>query len=105
MKLSGLGPKLTTEILSRAIDALWKQPSGNKSWITFLDLQDDADQTRCQDDTSGPRALKYCQDGGVYYVYNFVEHEWLGGWVDWPWGAEKLVDLGIDLRVSSLARS
>lgn len=100
MKIADLAPSLHAEILSRSVNEIWKQPSGNKMWVTFFDLKDDMSKSHCAEDTSGPQAFKYCNDGGVYYVYSFVEHDWLGGWVDWPWGAQSLaIKFDIDLKV------
>ncbi|KAL8818906.1 MAG: hypothetical protein Q9191_007840, partial [Dirinaria sp. TL-2023a] len=45
--VSNLNAKLRVEILSRAIDALWKTPTSNKMWVLFTDLQDDKNSTKC----------------------------------------------------------
>ena len=70
-------------------------------WVLFVDLLDDEQKTKCNMDKSGPLALKYCDDGGVYYAYNFVEKGDLIGHRDWPWGSDKMdLNLGIDPAVS-----
>lgn len=98
-----ISQQLRIEILSRAINDLWKIFSSNKRWVLFVDLQDDpANQAKCIADNTGPQDLKYCGDGGVYYSYNYVETGDHDGHTDYPWGAEKLQNLGIDMRVSHL---
>ena len=98
-----ISQQLRIEILSRAINDLWKVFSSNKRWVLFVDLQDDpATQAKCIADNTGPQDLKYCGDGGVYYSYNYVETGDHEGRTDYPWGAEKLQNLGIDMRVSNV---
>lgn len=101
-KLVGLEKSLRVEILSRSIDLLWKTPTSNKMWVLFVDLNDDRTTTsNCLIDRSGPQASKYCDDGGVYYAYNFVEDGAGEGHVNYPWGGDKLMDkVGINLTVS-----
>ncbi|KAL8854460.1 MAG: hypothetical protein Q9221_000731 [Calogaya cf. arnoldii] len=89
-KSSELNGKLRIEALSRSIDSLWKTPPGNKMWVLFTDLGDDANSTKCAEDTTGPPDSKYCANGGVYYTYNFIERSNEGGGVGWLWGADKL---------------
>ncbi|KAI9699734.1 MAG: hypothetical protein M1836_002768 [Candelina mexicana] len=94
-RVSDLNRKIRTEILARSIDSLWKTPTQNKMWVLFKDLEDDASQSKCENDVvcvdkTGPQDSIYCADGGVYYTYNFIEVKGEGGGVGWPWGADKL---------------
>ena len=99
--LGDVGQQLRVEILSRAVNELWTIFSSNKRWVLFVNLQDDpGTMKKCEADVTGPQDLKYCADGGVYYTYNFIETGNHEGKVGYPWGAEKLKDLGIDMRVS-----
>ena len=90
-RLTDLETNLTLEILSRSIDAIWKTPTSNKMWVLFVDLEDDSLKTKCLEDHSGPQDSKYCDDGGVYYTYNFVEDGDNRGHVDYPWGDQQLM--------------
>ena len=91
--------QIRIEIISRAVNELWKIGTSNKRWVLFVDLQDDDQTSKCLADQTGPQNLKYCADGGVYYAYNYVEQGDHKGKVDYPWGAEKLQQHGIDMRV------
>ncbi|KAL8870483.1 MAG: hypothetical protein Q9174_003485 [Haloplaca sp. 1 TL-2023] len=96
-RIAAVQAQLFNEIISRAINSLWKNPTSNKMWVLYVDLEDDDHQWKCGNDTSGPQTLKYCADGGVYYAYNFVEKGDKKGYRDYPWGADKLyTNLGID---------
>ena len=100
-RVSSVETQLKIEILSRSIDALWKTGPSNKTYVLFVDLQDDpSTKAKCLDDTDGPLELRYCDDGGVYYAYNYVEDGNLEGHLDYPWGADKLQGIDIDMRVS-----
>ena len=97
--------QLFLEITSRAINGLWKTPTSNKMWVLFVDLDDDETKSKCMNDTSGPKSLRYCGDGGVYYAYNFVETGAGAGYRYYPWGADKMkFNLGIDPAVSMKKR-
>ncbi|KAL8901203.1 MAG: hypothetical protein Q9192_000680 [Flavoplaca navasiana] len=96
-RIAAVQAQLFNEIISRAINSLWKNPTSNKMWVLYVDLEDDHHQWKCGNHTSGPPTLKYCADGGVYYAYNFVEKGDKKGYRDYPWGADKLYsNLGID---------
>ena len=84
-KFTALETNLTLEILSRSIDALWKTFPSNKMWVLFVDLGDDPSRKKCLDYNRGPPDSKYCDDGGVYYAYNFREDGHDMGHVDYPW--------------------
>ena len=100
-KIIAVQAQLFNEITSRAINGLWKTPTSNKMWVLYVDLGDDHHQGKCRNDTTGPRDLKYCANGGVYYAYNFVEKGNLKGHRDYPWGADKMYkNIGIDPAVS-----
>ena len=96
---------LNTEILSRAVNALWKSAPRNKVWVLYVDLGDlPPSKERCIVDRTGPQASKYCADGGVYYLYNFIEDGDLSGHVDYPWGMPdnaKTISPDMDLTVSA----
>ena len=99
--VSELNQKLQIEIMSRSINALWKEFSSNKMWVTFVNLGDGPDLAKCMADTTGPQPFKYCADGGVYYTYNFLEEGVGGGGVGYPWGAQKLQEkFNISMNVS-----
>ncbi|KAL8791160.1 MAG: hypothetical protein Q9195_005999 [Heterodermia aff. obscurata] len=101
-KLTALETNLTTEILSRSIDELWKTPPQIKAWILFVDLADDTSNSKCLADSSGPQDSKYCDDGGVYYAYSFIESGHYQGYVDYPRGGQLLQSrFGINLTVSN----
>lgn len=78
---------LKNDLIQRGINLLW---SGTKTWVTFVDLNDDAQQTKCWADTNGWQASKYCADGGVYYLYFFKETGNLNGYVTYPYGADQM---------------
>ena len=88
------------EIFSRAINSFWQQPTSNKRWVTYVDLKDDANGTKCSTHDKGPIHFRYCADGGVYYAYNFIESGERQGHVDYPWGTDQIYGkLGIEPRV------
>ena len=85
-RVSDLEEGMRIEIISRSIDNLWKTPSSNKTFVTFVKTLD------CDNDQSGPPDFKYCADDGVYYTYNFIEDGDGKGYVSWPWGADRIWD-------------
>lgn len=99
-RIAAVQAQLFNEITSRAINNLWKNPTSNKMWVLYVDLDDDDHRWKYGNDTSEPPTLKYCADGGVYYAYHFVEKGDKKGDRDYPWGADKLyANLGIDPAV------
>ena len=99
-RLRDLETNLTTEILSRSIDALWKTPPSNKMWVLFVDLDDDPQNAaKCLADPSGPQDSKYCADRGIYYTYNYIESGDKRRYVGYPWGGNLLPKLDINLTV------
>ncbi|KAL8658231.1 MAG: hypothetical protein Q9226_001168 [Calogaya cf. arnoldii] len=68
-------------MISRGINAVWRQ---YPVYVYYVWL-DDPKGTKCDKDRSGPQALKYCADDGVYYLYMYT-----GRGIDWPWGGPKL---------------
>ena len=95
--------QMKIEIISRGINALWKTYSSNKMWVLFVDLADQAGSIEnCRNDLTGPQDSKYCDDGGVYYAYNFIEGDHKGH-VDYPWGGDKLykIDPAMNMTVPS----
>ena len=100
-RITDVQAQLFYEIISRAINGLWKTPTSNKMWVLYVDLDDNEAKDKCNNDTSGPLSLRYCDDGGVYYAYNFIEKSDHLGYRDYPWGADKMkFNLGIDPAVS-----
>ena len=59
----------STDILSRVINSVWRD---YPTYVSFTDLADDADGSKCKADKVGPQGAKYCADGGVYYLMNYV---------------------------------
>ncbi|KAI9876348.1 MAG: hypothetical protein M1830_006697 [Pleopsidium flavum] len=84
---------LKLELMARGINALWKK---SKIWVTFIDLKDDVSGTKCEADKTRPQITKYCDDGGVYYLYRFDEHGNHDGALDKPWGMEDLSSVGLN---------
>ncbi len=78
--------------MARGINALWKK---SKIFVTFVDLKDDVRGTKCKADRSGPQITKFCDDGGVYYLYRFDERGDHRGGLDKPWGMDKLEEYGL----------
>ena len=71
-------------------------------WVIFLHLGDvPPDKYQCENFHEGPEQLKYCEDGGVYYAYNFVETGHKSGHVGFPRGFDSLPRLAIDPRVTA----
>ena len=88
---------LQKDLLQRAINQLW---SNSKTWVTFVDLNDDAQQTKCHADKNGWQASKTCADGGVYYLYFFKETGDETGYLDYPTGADQMAGPPWDLNPS-----
>ena len=101
-EVSELARQVKTEILSRSIKSLWKTKTSNQMWVLFVDLQDGLGAEKCLADTSGPPDSKYCADGGVYYTYNYIELGDELGTVHYPWGADKLENVGLKLQISNV---
>ncbi len=80
----------STDILSRVINSVWR---GYPTYVSFTDLADDASGSKCSADNVGPQGAKYCADGGVYYLMNYVSS--LGG-LGKPNGYDDLSAHGID---------
>ena len=59
----------STDILSRVINSVWRD---YPTYVSFTDLADDSDGSKCKADKVGPQGAKYCADGGVYYLMNYV---------------------------------
>ncbi|KAI9892007.1 MAG: hypothetical protein M1814_002202 [Vezdaea aestivalis] len=86
------------EMFARSINALWKTPTSNKIYITFLNLEDPTNE-KCGNDASGPRDSQYYSEQGVYCLYNWIEQPGLGigSYLYYPWSA-----LGLPSLVFSL---
>ena len=79
-----------TDVLSRVINSVWRD---YPTYVSFTDLADDSSGSKCKADTVGPQGAKYCADGGVYYLMNYVSS--LGG-LGKPNGYDDLSTHGID---------
>lgn len=76
-------------MIARGINAIWRQ---YPVYVYYVWLDDAGAKpgdkgSKCDLDRSGPQALKYCADDGVYYLYMYN-----GRGIDWPWGGPKLAD-------------
>ena len=91
--------QLNIEVTSRSINSLWRTPPHNKMWVLYIFLNDVESNISCVADLSGPQDSKYCADQGAYYTYNFIETTAYLGYVGYPWGGQKLPELGLDLKV------
>ena len=80
----------STDILSRVINTVWR---GYPTYVSFTDLKDDGGQSKCKADKVGPQGAKYCADGGVYYLNNYVSSP---GGLGKPNGYDDLSTHGID---------
>ena len=79
-----------TDVLSRVINSVWRD---YPTYVSFTDLKDDSSGSKCNADKVGPQGAKYCADGGVYYLMNYVSS--LGG-LGKPNGYDDLSTHGID---------
>ena len=95
--LSRLEDSLRTEILSRSINALWRNTSHSKMWVTYVETPLSLGDEGCRADKTGPQESKYCGKGGVYYAYNFKETGDHRGILTRPWGADNLPKVGLNL--------
>ena len=97
-QVTDLETQMNIEIVSRAINDLWKTPPKNKLWVLFVDLMDINTNASCVANMDGPQDSKYCADGGVYYAYNFREPISNVGYVAYPWGGDQMEEAGLELR-------
>ncbi|KAI4220181.1 MAG: hypothetical protein L6R36_007801 [Xanthoria steineri] len=76
-------------MIARGINAVWRQYPVYVYyvWLDEAGARPGEPNTKCDRDRSGPQALKYCADDGVYYLYMYN-----GRGIDWPWGGPKLAD-------------
>ncbi|KAI9760528.1 MAG: hypothetical protein M4579_001613 [Chaenotheca gracillima] len=102
VSISKLQTMLYKNLLQRGINYIWTK---SKIWVTFVDLKDDASQTKCKADKNGWQASKTCADGGVYYLYRLNEDGNLAGHLSYAWGAEKLGQAPFDLAASWVTTS
>ena len=84
---TALANLLQKDLLQRGINFIWGQ---SKIYVTFANLNDDAQGTKCKADLNRWQASKICLDGGVYYLYRFNEAGNEDGNLDYPWGADKM---------------
>ena len=89
VSITALTTLLQKDLLQRGINFIWSQ---SKIYVTFADLKDDAQMTKCKADVNGWQPSKTCADGGVYYLYRFNEDGNLDGNLDYPWGADKMTE-------------
>lgn len=78
---------LYKDLVQRGINHIWAQ---SKIWVSFVNLQDDEQTSKCLADKNGWQASKTCADGGVYYLYRFDEDGDENGHLDYPWGADQM---------------
>ena len=101
--LPDIAIQLKRELISHALDGLWKTPTSNKMWVLYVNNVNT--QITCDLDRSGPQITKYCDpvdEFGVYYTYNFIEKGDHRGIVGLPWGGDKFDQLDLQLNVGSL---
>ena len=80
----------STDILSRVINGVWRD---YPTYVSFTDLADDVSGSKYQADKVGPQGAKYCADGGVYYLNNYLSSP---GGLGKPTGYDDLGSHGID---------
>ena len=97
LQISDLTDLLRTDMVQRGINHIWAQ---SKIWVSFVDLKDDDQHTKCLADVNGWQASKTCADGGVYYLYRFDEDGHEAGHLDYPWGADKMTAAPYNLNPS-----
>lgn len=96
---------MTEDTTSRMINNIWQQYN---TYVLFTNLNDDADGTKCKQDTHGPLASRFCADGRVYYLQSFNIEDTLGyPNVQKPYSYDKLSTLSQPIQpwVSSLTPS
>lgn len=93
---------LQKNLIQRGINAVW---SKSKIWVSFANLNDDASQSKCKADKNGWQASKTCADGGVYYLYRFNENGFQAGYLDYPWGADKMAGAPWNLSPAAVTYS
>ena len=98
--LPDLQIQLKREVISHALDGLWKTPTSNKMWVLYENLTGTG--IDCNTHSTGPQDSKNCSDEGVYYTYNFIEKGDHMGVVGYPWGGQNIKNLDLDLRVRNL---
>ena len=87
LSITAMTEVMRDDLIQRGINYIWSE---SKIYVTFANLNDDANGTKCQADKNGWQASKTCADGGVYYLYRFNEDGNLNGNLDYPWGADKM---------------
>ena len=80
-----------TDVIARAVNWQWRI---YPIYISFTNLDDDDQGTKCAADTLGPQVAKYCGDRGVYYL-NMYDPKSMGLGI--PYGADDLELYKIDI--------
>ncbi|KAL8804126.1 MAG: hypothetical protein Q9182_002759 [Xanthomendoza sp. 2 TL-2023] len=94
---TAVGEFFRRNMIARGINAVWRS---YPVYVYYVWLDDAGAKpgdkgTKCDLDRSGPQALKYCADEGVYYLYMYN-----GRGIDWPWGGPKLA--GDDYKINPI---
>ena len=79
-----------TDILPRVVNNVCR---AYPTYISFTDLADNDSHSKCNDDKVGPQGAKYCADGGVYYLNNYISSP---GDLGKPNGYDQPTSHGID---------
>lgn len=87
VSITNLRTLLQKDLIQRDINFIWGQ---SKIWVSFVNLHDDARNSKFLADQNGWQASKTCKDGGVYYLYRFNEDGNENSALDYPWGADKM---------------
>ena len=97
MQQSEVGNFFKRNMIARGINAVWRHYPVYVYYVWLNDAGAKPGQTgtKCDLDRSGPQALKYCADEGVYYLYMYN-----GRGIDWPWGGPKLA--GADYNINPI---
>ena len=74
-------------MISRGINALWKQYNVYVYYTWLNDAGAKPGDSKCDLDRSGPQDSKYCADDGVYYLYMYRAGR---SGADYPYGGAKL---------------
>ncbi|KAH0548679.1 hypothetical protein GP486_007777, partial [Trichoglossum hirsutum] len=85
------------QLVSRTVNSEWRT---QKIFIYFA-------KTDNPNDSNGPNVTKYYskEDGGVYYLYRYVEDGVLQGHLDKPWGLDQLAGPHYNIAPSDITKS
>ncbi|KAK4691536.1 hypothetical protein P7C71_g5484, partial [Lecanoromycetidae sp. Uapishka_2] len=86
---------MNVDTTSRMINNIWNQ---YQTYIQFTNLNDDANSTKCLADTHGPKAARYCADGGVYYLQSMAVTEGIPMTAK-PYAYDSLQDVNLPVQI------